>query len=53
MIWLIVFLAIVVVMGAVMWLAVGSPPTRPRPDSRHRGSTFMSVHSRLRRRDRP
>ncbi len=47
--WLIVLIAIVVAMGAVMWMAVGSPPTRPRPDSRHRGATYMSVHNRLRR----
>lgn len=34
---LIVLLVLVVVMAGVMWLAVGSTPTRPQPDSRYRG----------------
>ena len=46
--WLIVFLGIVALIGLVMRWAVGLPPTRPRPDSRYRGRTFMSVHRRLR-----
>jgi hypothetical protein len=50
--WLIILVAIVVAVGAVMWLAITSPPTRPRPDSRYRGSTYMSVNNRLRRRGR-
>jgi hypothetical protein len=49
---LIILSVIAVGMAAVMWLAVGSPPTRPRPDSRYRGSTYMSVHRRLRERER-
>ncbi len=35
--------------GALLWWASALPPTRPRPDSRYRGRTFMSVHRRIRR----
>lgn len=49
---LIILLALAAAMVWLMWWAVGQPPTRPRPDSRHRGATYMSVHRRLRRRGR-
>ncbi len=48
MIGLIILLAVVVGMGALLWWTVGLPRTRPRPDSRYRGRTYMSVHRRLR-----
>jgi hypothetical protein len=44
---LLALILLVVTVGALMWWAVDSPPTRPRPDSRYRGRTFMSVHRRL------
>jgi hypothetical protein len=49
---LVVLLALAVAMAGLMWWGVGLPPTRPRPDSRYRGATYMSVHRRLRRRDK-
>ena len=53
MIALLVLVAVVVAVGALMWWTVGQPPTRPRPDSRYRGTTYMSVHRRLRDRSKP
>jgi hypothetical protein len=47
---LIVVVVLVVAAGALIWWASALPPTRPRPDSRYRGRTFMSVHRRLQRR---
>lgn len=35
--------------GAIIWWASVLPPTRPRPDSRYRGRTFMSVHRKVKR----
>jgi hypothetical protein len=35
--------------GLLLWWGSRLPPTRPRPGSRHRGETLMSVHQRLRR----
>jgi hypothetical protein len=35
--------------GALLWWGLTLPPTRPRPDSRYRGRTFMSVHRRIKR----
>ncbi|MEO8898189.1 MAG: hypothetical protein ABI473_05780 [Candidatus Dormibacter sp.] len=53
MVGLVILLALAVAMAALMWWGVGLPPTRPRPDSRYRGATYMSVHRRLRRRGPP
>jgi hypothetical protein len=47
---LVVLIALVVGAGALIWWAAALPPTRPRPDSRYRGRTFMSVHRNLDRR---
>jgi hypothetical protein len=41
-----------VAIGALLWWGTGLPPTRPRPDSRYRGRTYMSVHRRLERKRR-
>jgi len=38
--------------GLLLWWGGRLPPTRPRPGSRHRGETLMSVHERLRRKSR-
>jgi hypothetical protein len=35
--------------GALIMWGMRLPPTRPRPDSRYRGRTYMSVHRRLKR----
>lgn len=42
-------LAIVVGLFALVWWGAGGPPTRPRPGSRYRGTTFLDVDRRLRR----
>lgn len=49
----VIVIVLAVLMGAVLWWGTGLPPTRPRPDSRYRGRTFMSVHRRLQRRRPP
>lgn len=46
----VIVVVLAVLIGAVVWWGVRLPPTRPRPDSRYRGRTFMSVHRRLQRR---
>ncbi|HEX6538364.1 MAG TPA: hypothetical protein VF155_04205 [Candidatus Dormibacteraeota bacterium] len=46
----IVLIVLAVLIGAVLLWGTTLPPTRPRPDSRYRGRTFMSVHRRLQRR---
>jgi len=38
--------------GLLLWWGSRLPPTRPRPGSRHRGETLMSVHQRFKRRRR-
>jgi len=38
--------------GLLLWWGGRLPPTRPRPGSRNRGETLMSVHERLRRKSR-
>lgn len=45
----VLLVALAVLISAVLWWGTRLPPTRPRPDSRHRGRTFMSVHRRLQR----
>ena len=50
MIGLVILLVLALAIGVLLWWTVGQPPTRPRPDSRYRGRTYMSVHRRLRRR---
>lgn len=50
MIAVIIVLVIAAGIGALLWWGVALPPTRPRPDSRYRGRTYMSVHRRLERR---
>jgi hypothetical protein len=39
--------------GALIIWGMRLPPTRPRPDSRYRGRTYMSVHRRLKRNKPP
>ena len=39
--------------GALILWGIRLPPTRPRPDSRYRGRTYLSVERRLRRSKRP
>jgi hypothetical protein len=46
---LIVMLVIVLGLFALIWWGASGPPTRPRPGSRHRGSTFLDVDRKLRR----
>jgi hypothetical protein len=36
-----------VVLGAVLWWGSGFRPTRPRPGSRYRGTTYLDVHKQL------
>ncbi|MFN2581553.1 MAG: hypothetical protein ABR498_02285 [Candidatus Dormibacteria bacterium] len=50
MVGVIVVICLALAMGALIWWGVAQPPTRPRPDSRYRGRTYMSVHRRLQRR---
>ena len=52
MIAVIVVIVVALAIGALLWWGSTLPPTRPRPDSRYRGRTFMSVHRRLQRRPR-
>jgi len=52
MVGVISFVVVALAIGAVLWWGSSLPPTRPRPGSRSRGPTFMSVHRRLRRRRR-
>lgn len=33
--------------GLLLWWGSRLPPTRPRPGSRHRGETLMTVHQRF------
>ena len=35
--------------GALILWGMRLPPTRPRPDSRYRGRTYMSVHRKIKR----
>jgi hypothetical protein len=39
--------------GLLLWWGSRLPPTRPRPGSRHRGETLMSVHQRFQKRRKP
>jgi len=48
----ILLLVLAVGIGGVIWWATILPPTRPRPDSRYRGRTFMSVDRKVKRRPR-
>ncbi len=46
-----VILLLVLALGVgilIVWGASG-PPTRPRPDSRYRGRTFMEVDRKIKR----
>jgi hypothetical protein len=45
----ILLVVLAVGVGALIWWGSSLPPTRPRPDSRYRGRTFMSVHRKVRR----
>ena len=49
---IVIIIAVALAIGALIWWGASLPPTRPRPDSRYRGRTFMSVHRRLERRER-
>jgi len=56
MLTVIIIVALGAGIAALLWWGSTLPPTRPRPDSRYRGRTFMSVHRRLersRRSERP
>jgi hypothetical protein len=52
MIGVVVVIVLAVLLGAVLLWGIGLPPTRPRPDSRYRGRTFMSVHRKVQKRSR-
>jgi hypothetical protein len=39
--------------GALILWGIRLPPTRPRPRSRYRGPTYMSVDRKLRRKKPP
>jgi len=45
----IVVIVLALAIGALLWWGSTLSPTRPRPDSRYRGRTFISVHRRLQR----
>jgi hypothetical protein len=50
-----VILLLVLALGicfVILW-GMRLPPTRPRPDSRYRGRTYMSVDRKLRRKKPP
>jgi hypothetical protein len=36
-----------VLLGGLLWWGSGFRPTRPRPGSRYRGTTYLDVHKRL------
>ena len=46
-----VILLIVLGLGAcaLIWWGSSLPPTRPRPDSRYRGRTYMEVDRKIKR----
>lgn len=46
---IILLLVLGVGVGALILWGIRLPPTRPRPDSRYRGRTYMSVHRKLKR----
>src|SRR5207249_11089312 len=48
----IIIIGVGLAVGALLFWTLSIPPTRPRPDSRYRGRTYMSVHRRLERRAR-
>jgi len=52
MLTVIIIIGVGVAVGALLFWTLSIPPTRPRPDSRYRGRTYMSVHRRLERRPR-
>ncbi|MGA7987605.1 MAG: hypothetical protein WCB51_04315 [Candidatus Dormiibacterota bacterium] len=35
--------------GALIWWGASLPPTRPRPDSRYRGKTYLEVDRKIKR----
>lgn len=39
--------------GALIFWGIRLPPTRPHPDSRYRGRTFLSVDRKLKRKKPP
>jgi hypothetical protein len=49
----ILLLVLAVGAGALILWGIRLPPTRPRPGSRYRGPTFMSVDRKLKRRKPP
>jgi hypothetical protein len=44
---LIVLIVLAIGFGALLWWSVGLSPTRPRPRSRYRGTTYLDVHDQL------
>jgi hypothetical protein len=52
MVGVIALIVVTIGIGALLWWGSRLPPTRPRPGSRSRGPTYMSVHRRLQRRGR-
>jgi hypothetical protein len=47
MIGVFILLFFAVGVGVLILWGMRLPPTRPRPDSRYRGRTYMSVHRKL------
>ena len=45
----ILLLVLALGIGVLIWWGSSLPPTRPRPDSRYRGRTFMEVDRKVKR----
>jgi hypothetical protein len=45
----ILLLVLAVGIGVLIWWGSRLPPTRPRPDSRYRGRTYLEVERKLKR----
>jgi hypothetical protein len=53
MVGVVLLLVLALGVGALIFWGIRLPPTRPRPDSRYRGRTFLSVDRKLKRRKPP
>jgi hypothetical protein len=53
MIGVVLLLVLAFGVGALIFWGIRLPPTRPHPDSRYRGRTFLSVDRKLKRRKPP
>ena len=49
MVGVILLLVLALGVGALIVWGASGPPTRPRPDSRYRGRTFMEVDRKIKR----